>query len=292
MLGQNKRTEEKRIHLDEAAAALPNYDLLGLERSRVLAEEALSEILEPVRQKIEDAGAHLFSDAECRLEMSPFSTLERDDEAHESALWIKAENPDGVMVVMAMDAQGLYQLAELFFGGGAISINANRTNVSQSLTDSEKRLLVRLLSLQLKHIGDRLGIEEEWRIGRMPRAPQGDDWLSSNACIFLGEHQASWQLWWPIAKVQPKAVIEEQKIPDLTPELEQAAENIPVQLRIILANTRLTLDQLTRLNEGDVIPVDMPEIVTALAGPQSFVKGKMAERNGHLVLQVSDVYED
>ncbi|WP_413112618.1 FliM/FliN family flagellar motor switch protein [Thaumasiovibrio sp. DFM-14] len=72
------------------------------------------------------------------------------------------------------------------------------------------------------------------------------------------------------------------------PLLSSQLKRTPVSLHATLSKQVLPLSQVLTLKEGDIIGADIQEELTVCAGPLPLYKAKIAEKNNHLVLKVTD----
>lgn len=72
-------------------------------------------------------------------------------------------------------------------------------------------------------------------------------------------------------------------------QLEASLEKIPVQLKTTLLNARLTMADLERLLQGEILPVAPLERMSLGCGNFSMGVGQLYDRNGHLVFQLHEV---
>ena len=78
-----------------------------------------------------------------------------------------------------------------------------------------------------------------------------------------------------------QAEVDHRWISSLREDLKQAV----VQLDSTMAHTKLTLGEVLNLNEGDVISIDMPDVVTVCAGNTPIFKGVLGNSNGKNAVQ-------
>lgn len=75
-------------------------------------------------------------------------------------------------------------------------------------------------------------------------------------------------------------------------QLEEALIQVPVRLRVVMGQMSMTLADLECLKVGDVLSLDLPEVVPALIGQRPCFNGRIAEHKGSLVYQVATVVEE
>lgn len=129
-----------------------------------------------------------------------------------------------------------------------------------------------------------------WQLTPVPAdvLPVGPALWSSQATLSLGEHNHQWRLWW--LQAETEAQLTDQR--PVRGELEQAMTHLPVQLRVVMGQMAMTLADLETLQVGDVLALDMPDLVPALIGSRPCFNGRIAEQKGSLVYQVTAVIEE
>ena len=63
--------------------------------------------------------------------------------------------------------------------------------------------------------------------------------------------------------------------------LKEESKNIEVNLSVDLAEVKLSMDDVMRMEKGDIIPIDMPDQVAIKVEGLAFVKGKLGESNNN-----------
>ncbi len=79
--------------------------------------------------------------------------------------------------------------------------------------------------------------------------------------------------------------------PDLDRSLHRALVRIPVRLRVEVATQATSLGKLGRLRAGEVLPLELHDQAVARIGAVSCCRGRVAEDDGELVLQVTRLME-
>ncbi|MGL6230190.1 FliM/FliN family flagellar motor switch protein [Aeromonas rivipollensis] len=113
-------------------------------------------------------------------------------------------------------------------------------------------------------------------------------WVTE-ASMLAGGSTHDWQFWLapPEETLSIGAGHPVQKV-----QLEQALIQVPVQLRVVMGQMSMTLADLECLKVGDVLSLDLPEVVPALIGNRPCFNGRIAEHKGSLVYQVATVVEE
>ncbi|MBO2901588.1 lateral flagellar motor switch protein LfiM [Aeromonas dhakensis] len=280
-----------RLLCAQRGKTLPHYDLLGVERAD---QERLKQINAQLGTfSLQAAGcmAQLFSSADCELSYQEFTTVAspvQDD----GLLWVEARSALDVQRVayFSISPAVIYRLAVLFFGG-ALRDQSEAPSHGKGLTDTEQRLMLRLCQYQVDIWSSCLGLGDlGWQLTLITRdaLPQSRLWMSE-ASLTVGSFAHGWQLWLvpPTENSGPAAGHELQD-----GALELVLTHVPVRLRVVMGQMSMTLADLECLKVGDVLSLDLPEVVPALIGNRPCFSGRVAEHKGSLVYQVATVVEE
>ncbi|KUJ75458.1 flagellar motor switch protein FliM [Thiomicrospira sp. XS5] len=71
--------------------------------------------------------------------------------------------------------------------------------------------------------------------------------------------------------------------------LKEEAKNIEVDLSVNLAELQMQMDDLMKMEKGDIIPIEMPELVTVKAEGISLVRGKVGESNDRKAVRIEQI---
>lgn len=71
--------------------------------------------------------------------------------------------------------------------------------------------------------------------------------------------------------------------------LKEEAKNIEVELSVNLTEMVMNVDDLLKMEKGDIIPLDMPKTVTVKAENIAVMRGKLGESNDKKAVQVEQV---
>ncbi|MBD3822387.1 MAG: flagellar motor switch protein FliM [Thiotrichales bacterium] len=71
--------------------------------------------------------------------------------------------------------------------------------------------------------------------------------------------------------------------------LKEEAKNIEVEVSVNLAELKLNMDDLMKMEKGDIIPIEMPDRVVVKAEGIAFVKGKLGESNDKKAVKVEEI---
>jgi len=277
----------------DEALAFPLLDLLRPDRSVHEYGQRLNGQRRAFSTLCGGCYAQLFNGHPCELEFAPFEwslpTQTPMAEA-EGWVWLQAEGrrePNGrkQQALLAIAAPVLYRLAVLFFGG--VPLSSDQEVAKRTPTDTEIRLLQRLFQHQLDICSDLLNEPEtRWVVGpsSAEQLPRQGEWLVSEATMMVGEHASQWFLWWPCTPEEA-----EKPALELSAALEQALTTVPLRLRVVMQQWAMNLAEVSELQVGDVLPLEMSEPVVAAIGPRGCFRGQVAEHQGHLVFQVTDV---
>ena len=280
-----------RVLSAEEGATLPGYDLLGQDKAAHGASRELNQQRRLYSQMVAGCFSRLFNGLSCQVEYSVFNSRSLSPlPESERLLWVQADNQFGWQAWLAIEARQLFKLAILFFGGSLRESDGQ--TLPASLSETEQRLLLRLCQHQLDILCDLLGESElRWTLNLAAEEslPTQGAWLGSEGTLLLGEHDSQFMLWWPMLESDPQASAEGSVEQGLSGRLHAALPAVPVRLRVVLSELGMTLGELQTLQVGDVLALDIPELVPALIGSRACFSGRMAESNGVLVYQVAAV---
>ncbi|BBN59883.1 flagellar motor switch protein FliM [Hydrogenovibrio marinus] len=71
--------------------------------------------------------------------------------------------------------------------------------------------------------------------------------------------------------------------------LKEEAKNIEVEVSVNLAELKMNMDDLMKMEKGDIIPIEMPDRVAVKAEGIAFVKGKLGESNDKKAVKVEEI---
>ncbi|NQZ51685.1 MAG: FliM/FliN family flagellar motor switch protein [Moritella sp.] len=276
-----------KITLAAESAEIEKYDLLGERRQWTDCLEVINSDLSLAHREIERRLSQLFNEYEYRITLQKFTHEKVNPvDLDTNIIWLQAQNNAGLKVLLSINNTMLYTLTEIFLGATKPS---NKDNLEQP-SDSEYRLLKRILSIQLNALDIQLSHPQEWTISHTNQPTKGSEFISSTINCTIKEYISSWQIWYPKAFIN-QTLSSNRTMPDyelLAAKLAKAATNIPTNINVILAKTQLNIEQLTQLKSGDFIMMDLPEIVSACTGNHVIAHGRVVVQSGRLVMQVTD----
>ena len=280
-----------RLLSAERGKTLPHYDLLGVERANVARLKQLNTQLGYFSLQASGCMAQLFNTADCDLTYQDFSSTQpqaRDDHL----IWVEARTPlDAQRVAyFSITPSVIYRLAVLFFGGSLQHRGAEAAH-GKGLTDTEQRLLLRLCQYQIDIWSACLGQGDlAWQLNLISRdaVPASRLWVAE-AHLIAGCYTHDWQFWLEPPQ-ETLGITAGHRVQEA--QLEQALMQVPVQLRVVMGQMSMTLADLECLKVGDVLSLELPEVVPALIGNRPCFNGRIAEHKGSLVYQVATVVEE
>jgi flagellar motor switch/type III secretory pathway protein FliN len=276
-----------KITLATESVEIEKYDLLGERRQWTDCLEVINSDLSLAHREIERRLSQLFNEYECRITLRKFTTEKISTvDLGANIVWLQATNNVGLKVLLSINNAMLYTLTEIFLGATKPS---NKDSLDQP-SDSEYRLLRRILTIQLDALDNQLSHRHDWRLSLTNQPVIYSEFISSTINCTIKEYPSSWNIWYPKEFIS-QTLSSNNTMPDyelLATKLTNAATKIPTNINVILANTQLTLAQLTQLKSGDFIMMDLPEIVRACTGNHVVAHGRVVVQSGRLVMQVTD----
>ncbi len=187
--------------------------------------------------------------------------------------------------VMFMNAQFVYSLVDFFFGGEG---SAERPPEYTEFTAMEERMVRRFIGALVDDL------EESWKplvdlnfaLGKSESNPlflsiAGDsDSMSVTPFVFhIGEQQLTLEIAMPSALIEPMQFVGKDSASGTgragvwRNQIREDVQEAEVTLRAVLAESEVSLRDLTMASPGDVIPIEAPGLVTLLAGDQPVLEG-------------------
>ncbi|MCO4208792.1 lateral flagellar motor switch protein LfiM [Aeromonas hydrophila] len=280
-----------RLLCAQRGKTLPHYDLLGIERADQERLKQINALLGTFSLQAAGCMAQLFNSADCELNYQEFTVL-ASPEHNDGLIWVEARSAlDAHRVAyFSISPAVIYRLAVLFFGG-ALRDQSEAPSHGKGMTDTEQRLMLRLCQYQIDIWSSCLGLGDlDWQLTLITRdaLPQSRLWMAE-ANLTVGSFAHDWRLWLvPPAESNGCSVGHDLQ----DGALEQALTHVPVRLRVVMGQLSMTLADLECLKVGDVLSLDLPEVVPALIGNRSCFSGRVAEHKGNLVYQVATVVEE
>ena len=280
-----------RLLSAERGRALPHYDLLGVDRANQVRLKQLNAQLGAFSLQASGCMAQLFNAADCDLNYQDFASS-HPHEQDDHLIWVEARTPIDPQRVayFSIAPSVIYRLAVLFFGG-SLQHKDVASNHGKGLTDTEQRLLLRLCQYQVDIWSACQGQGDlAWQLAITTRdtLPATRLW-AAQARLVAGGSTHEWQVW--LAPPEEAVSIgSSRQVP--AGQLEQVLTQVPVSLRVVMGQMSMTLADLECLKVGDVLSLDLPEVVPALIGNRPCFNGRIAEHKGSLVYQVATVVEE
>lgn len=211
----------------------------------------------------------------------------------------RSEDQDSNFLV-ALDADLLFELVDAYFGGRGggkrksenadftpTELRVSRSTVSRILQDMQEAWSV---FRQMTFTGQRLETNPQFAaIGA-----SADHVYVSRFRMELNGHGGEFHVVLPAAMVDPIRHLvnvgsprERDKNKDYwNTALHDDVRNASVTLRTVLTQTRICLGDLLSMQEGDVIPIEVPETARVYAGDSPVLEGKFGVSNGRNAIKV------
>jgi len=203
--------------------------------------------------------------------------------------------PLGLRGVLSMDAQFIFTLVDLFFGGDGKS---DRSPELMEFTAMEERMVRRFVEALVRDMEDSWKplVDLDFGLGKSESNPlflsiaADSDSLSITPFIFrLGDRELKVDIALPSALIEPMQYVRQDSGSNGTgrpdgwhSQIREDMQEARVTLRAVLAKTEVSLGDLTTAKPGDVIPIEAPGLATLFAGDQPVVEGSFGiirERN-------------
>lgn len=193
----------------------------------------------------------------------------------------------------SLDPDFVFVIVDLFFGGDG---KGSRVAESAEFTPMEARLARRFVEDLVHDMQDSWKplVDLTFNVGRSESNPlflsiaADSDTMSITTFVFtVGERRLELKVALPEALVEPMQFARQDRgksadTPAWQKQIRRDVQEAQISLRAVLAETELSLRDLTQARPGDVIPIDAPETVLVKAGDQVVLEGTfgtLKERN-------------
>lgn len=212
--------------------------------------------------------------------------------------------PLGLRGVVCLNAEFVFVLVDLFFGGDGL---AERPSDTAEFTPMEARLAQRFVNALIADMQESWQplVDLQFAVSRSESNPlflsvaADSDSLSITTFTFhFGEKQFNLDIALPSVLIEPMQFVKQDKSQNANAKskgwhsrIKEDVKEAKVTLRAVLAQTEVSLRDLTRARPGDVIPIEAPQTVTLMAGNQPVIEGSFGvirERNAVQVTRQID----
>ncbi|NNF50999.1 MAG: flagellar motor switch protein FliM [Gammaproteobacteria bacterium] len=217
-----------------------------------------------------------------------------------TSLCIARSEDQDTNFLVAMDADLLFELVDAYFGGPG---GAKRKGDVSEFTPTELRVSRSTIDRVLNDMQDAWSVFRAMNFvaERLESNPQfaaiaapADPVYVSRFRMELNGHGGEFHVVLPSAMVDPVRHLvnvgsprERDKNKDYwNAALHDDVRNASVTLRTVLAETNICLGDLLSMQEGDVIPIDLPEMAKVYAGDSPVLAGKFGVSNGRNAIKV------
>lgn len=280
------RQKSRRYDGAEAAAFL-RFDLLREQRQQGEFRVRLDTLRRSVSKAVAAGYRRMFNNESVKVTMSQWREHRPDAD-----FWLAATTTWSAEqeVYLGLSTEALFSLSDLFFTNQVnhgVESARDAVEGQRNVSETEERLARRLFLYQLTELAQALGLpaKADWEIRRV--AEQPDTALPCCDISFSTEQvQCEWQLCWPTALDAAPAI---DTPPDLGDSLRHALKRVPVRLRVEVAALSSVLGRLSDLKAGEVLPLELHDQAVARIGAVNCCRGRVAENDGSLVMQVTNV---
>ncbi|SMF72635.1 flagellar motor switch protein FliM [Allosphingosinicella indica] len=291
-----KPSAELRAYTFGKEAVRPMAALPALDRMNERLERRLRGIVEPLarsKPRIHAEAIAVQSFDGWRAEHPEFISL---------SLYRFAPLKGGVLVAMGADLVG--RLVDAFYGG----TGALRDSRAKEFTPTEERLIVRInegLVAALTEVWNEILPVKPQLVARETNtayAPlvRGDEAVAivRFGIALGGARPASIDILYPVAALRAVEGLLSNKASDdgslaaseWRHKLADALGDVRVQARSVLARPEISVSELVRLAEGDVIPVSLPASVPLLVEGRVIARGQIGDQDGRAALRIEKLH--
>lgn len=209
--------------------------------------------------------------------------------------------PLGLRGVICLDPEFVFALVDVFFGGNG---NGTRPVESVDFTPMETRLVRKFVQRVAADMREawRPFIDLEFQLHTTETNPifasvaAGADAVSVAGFKFeMGDKEFHLQSVLPARLVEPIRYLRDAGQADGShgeqkkwrSRLREDVQDASVSLRAVLAETSISLRDLTNAQPGDVIPLELPTTMRVLAGDQPVMEGAFGVSKGQNAVRVS-----
>lgn len=202
--------------------------------------------------------------------------------------------------VINLDPAFVFALVDVFFGGDG---DGERTIVTPDFTPMETRLVRKFVTRVAENMREawRPFIDLEFRLGASETNPifasvaAGADAVSVAGFQFsLGDRELVMQTVLPARLVEPIRYLRDAGQADESQaesakwrrRLREDVQDAQVELRAVLAETRVSLRELTEARPGDVIALELPPTMQVFAGRRPVIEGSFGVSRGRNAVRV------
>lgn len=285
---QTRFLSDKILSAEAACVAEP-YDLENRDRLFQQTIQLLAQHRRDICLKLQHYLAAIFNDSPDDVNWGELTVRQISEIAFDDSrtLWLKGQSEQTTPSFLMIDCETLHAFSVIFLGG-SVKETQDVITVNQ-MTDTEIRLGRQFFEQQIQLLTDATSINTAAFVQTENVAadslPKTGRWIDICFSISLSQKLFTWHLYWPVNEQE-----ESQDQPTTNPAVvQQLLKQIPVQLKMVLAEQTIPLNHLSNLKVGDVLPIELTDPSPAYLGQQVFLEGRVAEQRSHLVFQVLSV---
>lgn len=203
--------------------------------------------------------------------------------------------PDEDSAYLALDYKSAHKTADLCLGGQFNSLNPSAdesVELPAELSSTENRICCRLLQRQVQGLQKLLFRERSALLGEVQKYekhPNPLNYIAFKVRFILENEVISWFLWLPISFFSEN----KQNIKDKSTSPENISMNawpqFSVQGKIEMANKKVTLKQLKKCMDGELLPIELNELALFKLGKKNIFKGQVVEQDSGLAFQITEL---
>jgi flagellar motor switch protein FliM len=286
-----KRNANRNFLPPNEGSRFPVFDLTGQQQRIYELHQSLNGLNEPLMKRLtRDLGKLLSHDTLEVLCPDWHQSAPEDAE-----FWLSAFTPDQPHqpVLLGLDRRSLFGLSELFFGGRPEKL-ADKHLESRVMADTERRLGNRLLNLILNAICPDMDLPlADWQstwLDVYAENPGSTFWCPIK--VSTGNCSLTMHCGWPVGKTKKPVERAHDEAEVFSGRIRQSLRCMPTTLRVEVATLTLTLQDVTELKAGDILPLDLGREVKAHSGSSECLRGLICEHEDQLALRVTNIVGD
>jgi len=259
------------------------------EREYLQVSELAKGQLSNLASKLEVEVQRVLSNQEIAVELTACNASGLDSwlqQTQRLLLNIPMLSPNECTGYLAIDFQSIYQLAELSLGGQTSSDSKDSAQERTELSKSEIRIANRLAQTQFRAIQSLLVDCAD----TLPSEPVKQipldtpfQYLTFKVRLLTEQEITSWFIWVPVELFSPAEETVQSTGPVMGADMWRS---LPVNGLIEMGKKQLSVEQLSRFINGELLPVTLATEMALKVGDIPLFSGKVVEHQDKLMFQI------